>query len=255
MVVDKYLCDKYLAERFYQDDWSVSRLTAFNCPYSWYETYILGKREDNYHSYIGTSFHNVMEDFYNFWINSGGLPIEEVRKTIVKKLEKKFKENPHKHLIYPRMAKSIEGKIISNISSFKIYKGITAVEREIKFKVGDIPFRGFIDLDAGLWHYDWKSRWDEKKYSHQQNLYLYGKEQVDNKTMRGFMIPQYKEALEIVKIPRSQSKINETLNWVSFRIQEIKHALEIAYFEKKIDTKFFCETLCSSDTCKHRNKQ
>ena len=121
----------------------------------------------------------------------------------------------------------------------------------IEWEIDNYRFQGFIDLDAGEYHYDWKSRWDEKKYNHQQNLYLFAKEQVDGITTKGFRIPQYKEGLDVKKIRRSEKRIQSAVEMVRVTIPRIKHSLETAIFDKNPNDKFFCHSLCGAKNCEY----
>ena len=66
-MVNKELCDQFLEEQWDSMVWSYSRVSSYaHCPYTWYETYVLGNRKGNFYAYAGSAYHKVMEDFYNF---------------------------------------------------------------------------------------------------------------------------------------------------------------------------------------------
>jgi hypothetical protein len=247
-VVNKKLCDQFLAEQWDSMVWSYSRVSSYvHCPYTWYETYVLGNRKGNFYAYAGSSYHEVMEDFYNFWLEGGDLKLDVIKDTFRKKLVIKFDNNP----FTDRWAQSTYTKLLDSIDSFEIYKDVTSVERLIEWEIDNYRFQGYIDLDAGEYHYDWKSRWDEKKYNHQQNLYLFAKEQVDSIKTKGFRIPQYKENLNVKKIRRSEKNISSAIKMVRVTIPRIKHSLETAIFDKNPNEKFFCRSLCGAKKCEH----
>lgn len=247
-MVDKELCDQFLEEKWDSMVWSYSRVSSYaQCPYTWYETYVLGNRKGNFYAYAGSAYHKVMEDFYNFWLEGGDLELEVIKDTLRKKLVTKFHTNP----FTDRWAESTYNKLLSSIDHFEIYKDVTSVERLIEWEIDNYRFQGYIDLDAGEYHYDWKSRWDEKKYNHQQNLYLFAKEQVDGITTKGFRIPQYKEGLDVKKIRRSEKRIQSAVEMVRVTIPRIKHSLETAIFDKNPNDNFFCRSLCGAKNCEY----
>lgn len=248
-MINKKKCDKFLEEEWDNTEWSYSRVSSFTqCPFSWYETYILGNRSSNFYAYVGTSYHEVMEDYYNFLLSGGSIDMDVVKDTLKEKLKRKFNNNPFRN----RYAESQYRKLIDSIDQFKTYDGITHVERLIKWNIDDYKFRGFIDLDAGEHHYDWKSKWDESKYGNQQNLYLFAKEQVDGIKTKGFKIPQYKNKLAVKSVRRSQSNIDNAISWVRETIPVIKKSIQTYNFKKNPENKFFCTTLCGARNCEHR---
>ena len=248
-MINKKKCDKFLEEEWDNTEWSYSRVSSFTqCPFSWYETYILGNRSSNFYAYVGTSYHEVMEDYYNFLLSGGSIDMDVVKDTLKEKLKRKFNNNPFRN----KWARSQYTKLIDSIDNFKTFDGITHVERLIKWEIDDYKFRGFIDLDAGEHHYDWKSKWDESKYGNQQNLYLFAKEQVDGIKTKGFKIPQYKDKLSVKSVRRSQSNIDNAISWVRETIPVIKKSIQTYNFKKNPESKFFCTTLCGARNCEHR---
>jgi len=249
-MIDKNLCDQFLEEQWEDMTWSYSRISSFvSCPYSWYETYILGHRSGNFYAYTGSAYHKIMEDFYNFWLKGGRLDMETIIATLDIKLNRRFEVNPYTD----RYAQSTYDKLLDSLNYFQIFEDVTAVERLIEWDIAGYMFQGYIDLDAGEWHYDWKSSWDEEKYARQQNLYLYAKEQVDGIVTKGFKIPQYKNKLKIETVNRNQFYIDDAVEWVQLTIPQIKKALENAEFVKKTPSSFFCVRLCSAKNCEHRD--
>lgn len=254
MQIDKKLCEQYLEETFDDVKWSFSRINSFNCPYSWYETYLLKKRKSNFHAEVGTAYHEIMEDFYTFKIAGGDIPLDEIKLTLHKKLSSKLLKNPCRNEVFPNMRKSIESKLLASLAHFEVFEDVTAVERYIEFEVAGVKFCGYIDLDAGEYTYDWKSRWSHK-YEHQQNLYLYGKEQIDGIVTKGYRIPQYKEGLEIARFPRKQHNIDNAIKWVGHGVERVRLALEAADFPKNPNDSGFCKILCnvSPKDCEFKN--
>lgn len=249
--VDKDKCEEYLS-KWDKTVWSYSRVSSYlQCPYSWYETYVLGNRGGNFYAYIGTAYHKVMEDYYNFMLAGGELDIDVIKDTLKKKLKAKFKKNPFRD----RNSASQYKTLIDSINHFKIFDDVTFVERLVKWEIDEYKFRGYIDLDAGRdYHYDWKSRFDIKKYGNQQNLYLFAKEQVDGVVTKGYKIPQYKDELSVEVIKRDQREINSTIEWVRYTIPKIKESLEGGEFRKNPSNQFFCRFLCGAKKCEHRRR-
>lgn len=247
-MIDKNLCDQFLEEKWDKTLWSYSRVTSYlTCPYNWYETYVLGIRSGNFYAYTGSAYHKIMEDFYNFWLKGGRLDMETIKATLDIKLNRRFQRNPFSH----RYEQSTYDALLNSLNYFQIFEDVTSVERLIKWEVDNYKFQGYIDLDAGTYHYDWKSKWSDK-YLFQQSLYLFAKEQVDGIITDGFKIPEYKNGLNVVQIDRSESAINDTISMIRTTIPLIKKSLETANFAKDNSDKGFCFNLCASKTCEYK---
>lgn len=280
MKINKEKCKGFL-DRFEDVEWSASRIGEwYNCQYSWYLTYVEGIRGDNYFSYTGSLVHQIMEDFYNYsLINGWDLPLETVRKTLVKKFISGQLENPHP---IPYMMRANEAmlilnrancgwafsakkhresllcggdvKILNSLTNFVPNKEITNVEREIKFDVVGLKFRGFLDVEEGeKWVGDYKSKWDEK-YHNQQTLYLAAKQSLGH-DVYGYKIIEYKNDFNEVKVFEKNWKheIRETTAWVERAVEEIRAALVSGKFPITAEDKggFFCTQLCMKNDCKH----
>lgn len=249
MIVDKQLCEQYLAEKWDNIKWSYSRVNTYlTCPYNWYETYVLGQREGNFYAYTGSAYHKIMEDFYNFYLKGGRLDMNVIKATLKTKLQRRFDKNP----FTDRWQNSTYNKLLDSLDYFEIYEDVTQVERLIQWEIDGYIFQGYIDLDAGLNHYDWKSKWVPNKYAIQQNLYLFAKEQVDGIITEGFKIPQYKNHLTVEEVKRDQKGITDAVNLMKTAIPMIKDSLEKGFFVKDNLDRNFCYMLCGSKTCEYK---
>lgn len=262
MGINQQLCEAFLKEKFETRQWSYSAVSSFlQCPYSWYKTYILGERLGNYHSYVGTAFHEVMEDYYNYVLRGGKkLSLLRVREVMTKKLEKKLEANPY----YFYWDNSVRKKMMSSIACFVPEDRVKYAERKINFKVDKYDFVGYLDLDegAGGWHYDFKSKIGDSHYP-QQYLYMYGKKMVDKTSPRGFGIIAYKEDLAVDYVSWEDSKydVYDTVDNIIAGVKGIKEALKSGDFpqtppaDERGKTGFFCTELCRATSCPHGKKE
>ena len=253
--IDKRACEEFLEERWDNMLWSVSNLSSFDhCQYSWYCERVLGIRKGNFHAYVGTSLHEIMEDYYNYVLGGGSVDLVTMRLALSNKLTSKLLKNPYANEVSKTIRNGSYRKVLESLWYHEPISGVTAVERKVLFEVGGYEFVGLIDLDTPLWHYDWKSTWNEKKYGRQQALYMYAKEQIDGTKVKGYRIPQYKKNMDIVEVERFPPDINTSVEWVEYTIPKIRKALETGEFRKNPNDSFFCTSLCSSETCEFRNK-
>lgn len=257
MDISQELCDKFLKQEFDTRQWSYSAVSSFNrCPYSWYKTYILKEKSENYHNYIGSCFHKAVEDFYNFYLGGGRLERKVIIETLQKKLTVAYNNNPHVGDVPMYMDKAIRKNVINSLVWFAVNPDIKYVERKIEYKIDDYNFVGYLDLDegAGKWHYDWKSKVNDSHHP-QQNLYMYGKKLVDGVKPTGFGIIPYKQNLQTELVKYNREDVSNTVESILEGIRGIKEALLNGDFPEKpvdLDKKgdsFFCEQLCRSESC------
>lgn len=262
MDINEELCEKFLKEKFDTRQWSYSAVSSFlKCPYSFYDTYILGNRRGNYHAYVGTSFHEVMEDYYNYVLRGGKeLPLARVREVLEIKLVEKLDANPY----FFYWDASIRKKLLSSVRCFVPEDRIKYAERKIEFKVEEYNFVGYLDLDegAGKWHYDFKSKIDDTYYP-QQYLYMYGKKQVDKTSPRGFGLIAYKEDMKPDHVTWEEAKdeVYLTVDDMVDGIRRIREALRTGVFpqtqppDKHGKVGFFCTELCQAPDCPHSKRK
>lgn len=254
--IDKKACEEFLAD-FGNKRWSFSNLSSFNqCRYTWYEQKVLGvKSEGNFHAYVGTSFHKVMEDYYKFILAGGKIDLVSHKLTLTQKLASKLSKNPYGSQVSEIIRNGSYRNTLESIWYHVPFRGVTAVERYIEFEVAGVKFCGYIDIDMKDGHADWKSKWDGWKYMHQQVLYAYGKYLIDGTPPQKFYIPQYKKNMDVEEVPIKKSDVDKAVKWVGQTVEHIKYALENYDFPKSPNDSFYCSSLCSSNTCEFRNSK
>lgn len=125
--------------------WSFSRLNSFyNCPHEWYEKYIMCKYGENgFFGEFGSCCHTILEKFAKDEISLFDLAEEyeiEFQKTVV------HDAPPNKHVDIKESYFYKGMDYFNNIDlDFDKYE-ILGVEKEVRFKIGDKDFVGFIDL-------------------------------------------------------------------------------------------------------------
>lgn len=136
--------------------WSYSRIKAFeDCPYRWYLKYIRRlKGKDMFFSSYGSFVHKLLELYYKG---------EKTQKQLCEMYLQDFKNEvvgfaPNK-MVFVNYFKS-------GLDYFRAFQPLPfrplAIEKEVSFKVEDIPFVGYIDLlgekDGDIYVIDNKSR-------------------------------------------------------------------------------------------------
>lgn len=125
--------------------WSFSRLNSFyNCPHEWYEKYIMCQYGENgFFGEFGNCCHKVLEKYAK-----GEITIFEISQ----EYEKQFSETvvhdapPNKYVDIKQSYFDKGMDYFDNIDlDFDKYE-ILGVEKEIRFKIGDKDFIGYIDL-------------------------------------------------------------------------------------------------------------
>jgi len=234
--------------------WSYSRLTSFyTCPYMWYQNYITKEtpQEDNFYAQYGTFIHSILEKFYR-----GDLAIFE--------LVDYYIEN-FKNVVTKRTSEKIFNSYyesgIDYFSSFKpIKQHILGVEKEIKFKVGEYDFIGYIDLltqddnynitvtDHKTAKIDFLKNGSLNKKSatlidgYKKQLYLYSKAIIDEYgRFPKFLQWNFIRNDVLYNVPFVEKEYHETLDWCIDTIKEIENE---QLFLPNIDSGF-CNFICS----------
>jgi hypothetical protein len=254
---------KYL-EQWKDKVWSASRVSSFkDCPYNFYNSYILKNTSDNYFAYRGSAVHQIMEDYYND-IHQYKIPLQSLREHLVGTFEQMMENCPHEAVMYYTDKKGEVGKKAmnhNNISwsfmSWKPLRHMRYIEREVFFKVHEYNFRAFLDFEreyerlnpSGVSETvttigDYKSSWSKDKYTLQQYLYMYGKAEADGKKPAGTEIIEYKNGFKSVKLEYDEAIIRGVKGEVNSIIEDVKKALETDCFPKVPKDKFFCMNLC-----------
>ena len=125
--------------------WSFSRLNSFyNCPHEWYEKYIMCQYGENgFFGEFGSCCHTVLEKYAK-----GEISIFELSQ----EYEKEFTETvvhdaPHNKYVDIKQSYYDKGlDYFDNIDLDLTNYEILGVEKEVRFKIGDKDFIGFIDL-------------------------------------------------------------------------------------------------------------
>ena len=125
--------------------WSFSRLNSFyNCPHEWYETYIMcQKGEDGFFGEFGTCCHSVLEKYAK-----GEVSIFEISQAY----EDQFAETvvhdapPNKYVDLKQSYYEKGLNYFDNIDLDLDGYEILGVEKEVRFKIADKDFIGYIDL-------------------------------------------------------------------------------------------------------------
>lgn len=247
-MVDKQKCEQYLEEKFDSTVWSFSRLNQFRlCPLTWYSTYVLGLRGENYFAFRGSLVHSIMEDFYNVGY-AKNLPLKVIRETMQEKFRRGMRDAPPTQSWF----KKGEWDIISSFDRFKPLHDFTAVEEKIEFEVGGFPFQGFIDLTISeRTPLDWKSKWSSEKYLRQQYLYAIGL-RYNGRKANHIWIVEYKNNMNLVDIKVVPPVMKDTEHWAVETVGMIRSALEKGEFPADNGDNFFCSMLCSNNSCEFK---
>jgi len=244
--------EQYLKEKFDSTVWSYSRIASFySCPYSFYDTYILGNRRSNFHAYVGSAVHTILEDFYSYHLSGGvNLHHKVIRETLTAKFDTLMKSNPHHNEVFPKVREGVYRNVKKGLNLFEPQYDIIHVERKIEYKIEGYNFQAFLDYEKRLRVGDYKSKHD-RDYSTQQNLYMYAKKEADGVVPTGYEIVAYKEGMENVFTEWDKDSVYDSLEWAVQGIKDIRQALVDDSFpktppinKKKPDDKFFCEALC-----------
>lgn len=125
--------------------WSFSRLNSFyNCPHEWYEKYIMCQYGENgFFGEFGSCCHSVLEGYAK-----GEISLFEISQAY----ENQFRETvihdaPPNKYIDIRQSYFNKGLDYFNNIDFELDKfDILGVEKEVRFKIGEKDFIGYIDL-------------------------------------------------------------------------------------------------------------
>ncbi len=232
--------------------WSYSRIECFNdCPYRWFLKYIK-KYEDTpqFYSSYGSFMHKLIEGFYK-----GELSKEEMQIKFLFDFKKEVKgvrpsaDTVQKYIQAGR-------NYLENFTPFPF--NVAGVEKEVRFKIDNMPFIGFIDFlgekDGEYYIIDHKSR-DLKPRSKRQSptlndheldkklrqLYLYGAavKQENGKFPKALCFNCFKNGVFITE-PFNKTAYDEAVSWAKNSIEEIKDAED---FHPLIDY-FKCRFIC-----------
>lgn len=234
--------------------WSYSRIKCYeDCPYQWFLKYIkeYSDSPSQFYASFGSLIHKILADFL-----SGKTPIGKSK--II------FLTSYQSEVIGERPELSIVKKYINDTSDFlEIFNGFpdystVAVEDEIKFRINNYDFIGYIDYlgenSNGLSVIDHKSRKlkprsnrkkstinDKTLDSMYKQLYIYseGINQKYGHYPHELCFNCYRNGM-LIKEPFDEIKCNEAKEWAINTIENIKHT---DYFAPKVDY-FKCRYIC-----------
>lgn len=234
--------------------WSYSRIKCFeDCPYQWFLKYI--KEYSNcptqFYASFGSLMHSVLGDFLSGKISN-------------KKAKMIFLTTYHSKVIGERPELSIVKSYINNASDFlETFTGFqdystVAVEDEIRFKVNDYNFIGYIDYlgenSSGFSIVDHKSRKlkhrsgrknptinDKTLDSMYKQLYIYseGVKQKYGQYPKELCFNCYRNGM-FIKEPFDAQKCEDAKKWAIDTIERIKNT---DYFAPSVDY-FKCKYIC-----------
>lgn len=242
--------------------WSYSRLSSFDtCKYCFYLNYIINDDEQylsegNFYAESGTFMHEVLAKIF-----SGEL----TPKKALKYYEKNFKNNIFYKVKPSTMKKTYElcreYLRTEDFSWLKNYE-ILGVEMEVKFKIGNYEFVGYIDLllrdkrDGRIVVMDHKSspypfkidggvkKNSEHSFNHykmQMYIYCYAVKQLYDEFPKEITWNHFKDGGRFATIPFDENEYNEAIAWFENTIRQIEHEED---FKPTLDY-FYCKTLCN----------
>lgn len=242
--------------------WSYSRIKAYEqCPYSWFLNYLLFpdvEGEEKFYASYGSFMHELLAGFY-----SGKLGKEDMLDRFLTEFQDKVKgRRPQGDLV----SRYLESGV-SYLSSFSPLPFSTVgVELEIRFRVGGLPFLGFIDhlgeKDGEYYITDNKSRdllprsgkakptaKDRELDDMLRQLYLYSVyvEETYGKPPKALCFNCFRTGKLIIE-PFRQEAYEEAKSWALGEIEKIRSDTG---FEPN-ENYFFCNWLCDrSGLCKY----
>jgi hypothetical protein len=226
-------------------NWSFSKLNCFDtCKYAFYLQYIEeNKGIDNSFGQFGTHCHKILEKYANNELEIFEL-LPEYEMTYWETVTEKFPPNKYKDLGESYFNQGLE--YFENFEGFDEYE-ILGVEEEVKFKIGEFNFTGFIDLvlrKDGIIINDHKSKSKlskKEKEKYLKQLYLYS---IPIKEKYG----EYPKELwfnmirfnEIIKEQFQMNKLEETKEWALNSINSILNEKDW----KPTNSDYFCRFIC-----------
>ena len=213
--------------------WSHSRLECFNdCPYRFFLKYISRcKGNPQFYASYGSFMHKLIEQYYR-----GELTKEEMQTRFLLDFQKEVQGlRPNDNIVSKYIQAGI--KYLRGFEPFPF--NMVDVEKEVHFEIGGNPFIGYIDYigerDGELYIVDNKSR-DLKPRSKRakptvkdkeldemlRQLYIYSAaiKQEYGKFPKSLCFNCFK-AGTFIEEPFDEKKYEETVKWVTDRIEEI----------------------------------
>lgn len=231
--------------------WSFSRINSFinGCKYAWKLQYLDGiPSENNFFGEYGSYMHSILEKYSK-------------NELLIFELSDYYKQHYHEMIIhsappndYVDLDKKYFQKGLEYLNSFdgfdKFGNIILGVEKEVKFKIDNYDFIGYIDLliknnnnDIIMIDHKSKSAFKSKKelseYLRQLYIYSIPVEQEYGKLPKKLIFNMFREGI-IVEKEFNIKDYQEAKTWAIQSIEKIKQETE---FKPKIDD-FFCSHIC-----------
>lgn len=258
-------------DRFIIDSmvWSFSRLNSFyNCPYAWHLQYIeCNKSANSFFSQFGTLMHEILEKYAK-----GELSIFDLSQFYEDNFDDYVTEpappNKYVNLRDSYYQKGLD--YLDNIDLILEDYEILGVEKEIKFKVKNYEFIGYIDLllkdkkTNEIIILDHKSaslkvlkngtiskKDIEKSEEFKKQLYLYSKSIIDEYGKVDCLEWNLFKEQKHLRIPFNQKEYEETFKWAEETINLIEN--EVMWLPNNKNT-FFCNFLCGQrlNACEYK---
>lgn len=250
--------------------WSYSRATCFgHCKYEYYLNYIVKNddlylSESNFYAEIGSFVHEILALVF-----SGKLKTVDAYKY--------FKKNYKEKIFYATKKATMDkindivGTYLKNLNVDWINQyEVLGVELEVKFKVDNHDFIGYIDLllrdkqngkivilDHKSSEYPFKQNGEIKKkseasfnlYKKQMYLYCHAVKQLFGEFPERIIWNHFKDGGKLAEIPFKESEYQEALKWFSDTVDEINREEN---FDPHEDF-FYCSNLCNfRNSCEYR---
>lgn len=242
--------------------WSYSRVRSFHdCPYRWYLRYIRGlKGKDLFFASYGSFMHKLIEMFL------------KNEKTAVQLKDIYLQEFRSKVVNGAPSYKVFSNYFLSGLKYIEELKtpeyNVVGIEKQIKFKLDDIPVLGYIDIlgkkDNEILIVDNKSKilksrskrkkptqTDRELDEYLRQLYLYSTaiEQEYGKLPTALCFNCFR-APSLIKEPFDKQKYEEAKQWFADSVEQITNETDF-----KPDMEFFkCKYLCEmQDYCEYYN--
>lgn len=229
--------------------WSFSRLNSFyTCKLAWKKTYIdKEKGDNNCFAQYGLLVHEILEKYAKEDLAVFELP-NEFEKDFVEKITYDFPPNKYVDLFESYHNEGID--YFNNFDGFDEFK-ILGVEKEIKFKLDDYEFIGYIDLlledkSGNIIVFDHKSKSGFKskkeKAEYARQLYLYSIPVIDEiKKYPTKLIFNTFRKQKLIEVPFVLKDFEEAKKWA---IDTIELIAKEENFEENPDM-FNCNYLCN----------
>ena len=240
--------------------WSFSRVNSLSqCKYCWILSYVEGNEElPNAYAQFGTLCHETLEKFLKGELNIFNA-IEYYREHYPEYVTCDFP--PNKYVDLGQKTYDQGEEYFLNLDfDFDKYE-ILGVEKEVRFKVGKYPFKGFIDLllrdketkeviivDHKTSSFTYLKRGGVSKAdadhftAFRRQLYLYSIPVIEKYGKVDYLVWNMIRDQRKIKIPFNEAEYLEAQNWATKQIQGAENELLWLPDNSK---SFWCNCICS----------